>query len=54
MNFELKSFDLAAAAAFKCDALLLLVADGFKPGKDPLSQFVQQAVKAGEIGRAHV
>ena len=49
MNFELKSFDLAAAAAFKCDALLLLVADGFKPGKDPLSQFVQQAVKAGDF-----
>ena len=49
MNFELKSLDLAAAAAFKCDAVLLLVTTGFKPGKDALSQFVQQAIKAGDF-----
>jgi leucyl aminopeptidase len=34
---------LAGAAAEKCDALVLLVPDAFKPGKDALSQCVAQA-----------
>lgn len=49
MNFDLKALDLAGAAAEKCDALLLLVPEGFKPGKDPLSQCIAQARKAGDL-----
>ncbi len=49
MNFELKSLDLAAAAALPCDALVVLVPAGFKPGKDALSALVAQALKAGDL-----
>ena len=49
MNFELKSLDLAGAAAVGCDALVVLVPTGFKPGKDALSALVAQAVKAGDL-----
>ncbi len=49
MNFELKSLDLAAAAALPCDALIVLVPTGFKPGKDALSALVAQALKAGDL-----
>jgi leucyl aminopeptidase len=46
MDFELKTLDLAAAASEKCDALLLLVPDGFKAGRDPLSRLVAEALKS--------
>ena len=49
MNFELKSLDLAGAAAQPCDALVVLVPAGFKPGKDNLSALVGQALKAGDL-----
>ena len=49
MNFELKTCDLAGAAAFKSDAVLLLVTDAFKPAKDALSQIVAQAIAAGDL-----
>ncbi len=49
MNFELKSLDLASSAAEKCDALLVLVPEGFKPAKDALSQLIEQARKAGDF-----
>ena len=49
MNFDLKALNLAGAAAEKCDALVLLVPDAFKPGKDALSQCVAQARKAGDL-----
>ncbi|HSV35817.1 MAG TPA: leucyl aminopeptidase [Ramlibacter sp.] len=49
MDFELKTLDPAGAAADKCDALVLLVADGFKPGKDALSQLAAGALKAGHL-----
>lgn len=49
MNFDLKALDLAGAAAEKCDVLVLLVPDAFKPGKDALSQCVAQARKAGDL-----
>lgn len=49
MNFELKSLDLAGAAAQPCDALVVLVPAGFKPGKDDLSSLVGQALKAGDL-----
>ena len=37
MDFDLKTLTLAGAAAEKCDALVMLVGEAFKPGKDPLS-----------------
>ena len=46
MDFELKTLDAAAAAGEKCDALLVLVPDGFKPAKDPLSRLIAEALKA--------
>ena len=49
MNFELKTFDLAGAANEKCDALIVLLAPSFKPGKDVLSTLVAQALKAGDL-----
>ncbi len=49
MNFDLKALNLAGAAAEKCDALVVLVPDAFKPGKDALSQCVAQARKAGDL-----
>lgn len=49
MNFDLKSLDLAGAAALPCDALLVLVPAGFKPGKDAFSALVGQALKAGDL-----
>lgn len=49
MNFELKSLGLAEAAGEKCDALAVLVADAFKPGRDSLSRLVAEAVKAGDL-----
>lgn len=49
MNFDLKALDLAGAAAEKCDLLVVLLHDAFKPGKDALSQLVAQARKAGDL-----
>nr|MDP2191995.1 leucyl aminopeptidase [Rhodoferax sp.] len=49
MNFELKTFDLAGAANEKCDALVVLLSQSFKPGKDVLSAFVTQTLKAGDL-----
>jgi leucyl aminopeptidase len=49
MNFELKSLALAAAAAEKFDALVVLVPEGHKPGKDALSDIIGQATKAGDL-----
>ena len=40
MDFELKTLGLAGAAAEKCDVLLVLVTEDFKPGKDALSRLV--------------
>ena len=52
MNFDLKALDLAGAAAEKCDVLVLLVPEAFKPGKDALSQTVAAARKAGDLEAA--
>ena len=49
MNFELKTCDLAGAAAYKSDAVVLLVTDAFKPTKDALSQIVAEAIAAGDL-----
>ena len=49
MNFELKTLDLNGVAKEKCDALIVLLATSFKPGKDNLSMLVAQALKAGDL-----
>ena len=49
MDFELKTLSLASAAAEKCDALIVLVTESFKPGKDVVSRLVADALKAGDL-----
>ena len=49
MNFELKTLDLAGVAGEKCDALVVLVADSFKPAQDSLSALVAQTLKSGDL-----
>jgi leucyl aminopeptidase len=49
MDFQIKTLDAAGAAREKCDALVLLVPEAFKPGKDPLSRLAGDALKAGDL-----
>jgi len=49
MDFELKTLGLAGAAGEKCDALVVLVGEGFKPGKDAVSLLVAGALKAKDL-----
>jgi leucyl aminopeptidase len=49
MNFEIKALDLAAAAAEKCDLLVVLVPKDFKPAKDDVSQMIGGALKSGDL-----
>ncbi|MES3010694.1 MAG: leucyl aminopeptidase [Pseudomonadota bacterium] len=49
MNFELKTLDLAQLAREKCDALLVLVDDHFKPGSGVLSELIGQTLKSGDF-----
>jgi leucyl aminopeptidase len=49
MDFDLKTLTLAGAAAEKCDALVMLVGEAFKPGKDPLSRLAADALKARDL-----
>jgi leucyl aminopeptidase len=49
MDFELKTLDAAGAAAEKCDVLLVLVSEGFKAGKDPVSRLVGTALAARDL-----
>ncbi len=49
MNFELKTLVLSAAVAHKCDLLVLLVPEGFKPQADALSALVGAAIKQGDL-----
>ena len=49
MNFELKALDLAALANDKSDALIVLLADGYKPGKDKISALIAPIAKAGDL-----
>ncbi|NMM76465.1 leucyl aminopeptidase [Acidovorax sp. SRB_14] len=49
MNFDLKTLDLPGALAEKCDLLVLLVPEGFQPGRDALSAVVAQALKSGDF-----
>jgi leucyl aminopeptidase len=49
MDFELKTLDLAGAAAEKSDVLLVLVKEGFQGGKDPVSRLVGAALAARDL-----
>jgi leucyl aminopeptidase len=49
MNFELKPMGLVGASTEKCDALIVLVAQDFKAGKDDLSELLAQATKSGDL-----
>ena len=49
MNFEIKALEMAAAAAEKCDLLVVLVPKDFKPAKDEVSQLVGGALKSGDL-----
>ncbi|WHZ11871.1 MAG: Cytosol aminopeptidase PepA [Burkholderiaceae bacterium] len=49
MNFELKTLGLADAATEKCDALIVLVPQGFVAGRDALSQWIADALKTGDL-----
>jgi leucyl aminopeptidase len=49
MDFELKTLAQADAAAAKGDALILLIGDSFKPGKDALSRLAAEALKSGDL-----
>jgi leucyl aminopeptidase len=49
MNFELKTLGLAAAAADKCDVLIVLVPQDWTAGPDALSQWIADALKAGDL-----
>ncbi|GAB3759859.1 leucyl aminopeptidase [Ramlibacter monticola] len=49
MDFELKTLDLAGAAAEKCDVLVVLVPEGFQAGKDAVSRLVSAALAAKDL-----
>jgi leucyl aminopeptidase len=50
MDFELKTLDLAGAAAEKCDVLLVVVTEGFQAkGRDPISRLLAGALAAGDL-----
>lgn len=49
MDFELKTLGLAGAAQEKCDLLLVLVTEDFKPGKDALSRLVGAALAGKDL-----
>ena len=51
MNFELKTFDLSSAAIEKCDALIVLLGQSFKPADDVLSTLVAQALNTRPMAR---
>ena len=48
MNFELKPLSIAEVAAEKCDAVLVLIADDYKPAKDGFSALIGRAIKEGD------
>jgi leucyl aminopeptidase len=49
MNFELVSLSRAEVAASKSDALVVLVPDTFKPGKDTVSRLIADALKSADL-----
>jgi len=51
MNFELLDLDAAQAGHEKCDVLLMLLSSTFKAGRNPLSNLISKALKAGDLAR---
>src|SRR4051812_48741976 len=49
MDFQLKTLDAAGASREKCDALVVVIAEGFKPSRDALSRLAADAIKAGDL-----
>ncbi|KAF1049595.1 leucyl aminopeptidase [Xylophilus sp.] len=49
MNFELKTLGLDGVAADKSDALIVLVPQDLKAGRDGLGQLIGQAAKSGDF-----
>ncbi len=49
MNFELKPLGLVGVSTEKSDALIVLVTQDFKAGKDDLSVLVAQAIKSEDL-----
>ena len=49
MNFDLKALALPDAATEKCDLLVLLVGEDFKPGRDALSALAAHALKSKDL-----
>lgn len=49
MNFAIKTLDPARLISEKTDALLVLLTNDFKPGKDALSVLVARVLKAGDL-----
>ena len=46
MNFEIKQLSLTGACQSHCEALIVLVPETFKPGKDAISLLIAQALQA--------
>jgi leucyl aminopeptidase len=51
MDFELKTLDLTRACVEKGDALVVLISEDFKPGKDAVSRLTADALAAGSLGK---
>ena len=49
LQFDIRSVNIADSASAKCDLLVLLVGEQFKPGQDEVTQFISLAVKAGDL-----
>ncbi len=49
MDFELKTLNLAGAATEKCDAIIVLVTESFKAGRDALSRLAGEALAAKHL-----
>ncbi|WP_374663282.1 leucyl aminopeptidase [Ramlibacter sp.] len=49
MDFELKTLDAAAAAAEKCDVLVVVVPEGQSHGQDAVSHLVATALESGHF-----
>ncbi len=52
MDFQLKTLGLAGACTEKCDALVVLIGEDFKPGKDAISRLAADALKARALERS--
>lgn len=52
MNFELKPLSLVDVATEKCDVMVVLVSQDFKPGKDDISQLIASSLKSADFEAA--